>query len=175
MNEPAGEPHYQPPKAVLRARSAQGPVGVLRALLAAVGGVCLDVLGTNVLSAVLVFAFYALVPMGEFSGMAFGDWVGSMQNPWAVADLFLSSAMSVLGGYVAARFAYGREGLAFGALACMHLFYYSFPPGPLAVAAILDDLVVITQITALNWGSTLFGMWLRRREVRSTSQSGDSA
>ena len=167
MSEPPGEPHYRPPVAALEATPPRRRAGVLRAALGAATGFGLDVLGTQLLGLMLIYAFFALVPAGNFPSMNFYDWAGSLQNPWALADLAISTGMSVLGGYIAARIAHGREGVAFGLVAFLHVFWSVSPDEDLGALLTGIDGSVLLQVTALNWGATLFGMWLRRRELHA--------
>lgn len=175
MNEPAGEPHYRPPGAALETEAPRRRAGLPRAVVAALIGFGLDVLGTQLLGMMLIYAFFALVPVGDFLPMNFYDWAGSLQNPWAIADLAVSTGMSVLGGYIAARIAHGREGVAFGLLAFLHVFWSVSPGEDLSALLAGIDGSVLLQITALNWGATLLGMWLRRRELHALDTPGGTA
>jgi hypothetical protein len=168
------EPHYRPPGAALTVTEPPRRAGIVRAVIVALAGFALDLMSSEVLRTVLVYAFYSLVPIGDYPGMDFRDWAASLQDPWSVADLAVGTATTVLAGYFVARYAHGRVAVAFGVMAFMHV-YWSLSPGVSmdALAAEFADGILL-QVTALNWGATLFGMWLRRRELDALNPSGDS-
>lgn len=168
------EPHYRPPSAPLAPVEPRRPAGVPRAVVVALLGFALDLASSELLRGVLVYAFFTLVPIGDYPGMDFRDWAASLRNPWSVADLAVGTATTVLAGYLVARLAHRREAVAFGVMAFMHV-YWSLGPG-VDAGRLLDELTdaILLQVTALNWCATLFGMWLRRRELDALNPPGDS-